>query len=427
MVLVAELYNVELIKRNLVFKGVFDVLLPPNNKNLTSVELEGLCRLFKRCGPKLDRFSKKYVDKYIQKLTSHAFKFDFRTKVLVDEIKEMRSNEWKHRLKKEVAKTKEQIKEEFEEEQMATNNHSNYSRDKKSKRNRNKHRDRHYDDDEYAVNQLYHGYSSSNLRKKDRDRYQRRNDRRSQSSMNLRENRRSKKVIYDDNNSWDDNSGKNGTKWYQKKNASSSSSSSSNGKFVRSISDPTESTTNNTNTNGNTYGDSTTIHKLKGYISEYLASGDISDILDYLNETGSDYKVWASVINDGFRDRKSSEIEYFIQLIVELFHKKILNNKQNDFINVVVKYLCIQFDDSSMDCPNFKKYVGKLFANLSFNKYVIADKCYSYFIKKYQEYSEYKDIAKKKNINKLIGYSIEELQYLQASQSMINTINSCSL
>eukprot|EP01083_Nonionella_stella_P035773 97564_1 len=45
-----------------------------------------------------------------QKLMTHAVKFDFRTRVLVDMIKEMRRNEWKHRLKTEVAKTIDAIK-----------------------------------------------------------------------------------------------------------------------------------------------------------------------------------------------------------------------------------------------------------------------------------------------------------------------------
>merc|ERR1712113_1267590 len=117
MVLVAELYNVNLIKKNLVYKGLFDVLLPPKNNELTAIDLEGLCRLLKRCGKKLDEESEKYVSKYLQRLHSHAAKFDFRTKCLVDGVKEMRQNQWKHRLKKEVAKTKEEIRDEFEAEQ----------------------------------------------------------------------------------------------------------------------------------------------------------------------------------------------------------------------------------------------------------------------------------------------------------------------
>jgi len=45
------------------------------------------------------------------------------------------------------------------------------------------------------------------------------------------------------------------------------------------------------------------------------------------------------------------------------------------------------------------------------------------FTKKYKEYSEYQNHAKKKTINKVIKFSIEELDYLQAPQSLISKIN----
>eukprot|EP01083_Nonionella_stella_P197218 725230_1 len=91
MVLVAELYNVELVKRNLVFKHVLNKLLPQQNTVLSDTDLEGVRLLFYRCGKTLDTKAKKLVDKYLQKLATHADK-------LVDEIKEMRRNQWKQRL-----------------------------------------------------------------------------------------------------------------------------------------------------------------------------------------------------------------------------------------------------------------------------------------------------------------------------------------
>eukprot|EP00483_Globobulimina_turgida_P007930 UN07946 len=169
MVLVAELYNVELIKRNLVFKGVFEILL----KKPSAVDLEGLCRLFKRCGAKLDVEAKKYVDKYLQRLLRHSRKFDFRTKILVEQIKEMRSNGWEHRLKKEVAKTKDEIKEDFEKEQMAKNT-KHHNRGYADRRPRK--RDDYYEEDYgYGYEEDYngrgsYGHSASNLRKVKGDR-----------------------------------------------------------------------------------------------------------------------------------------------------------------------------------------------------------------------------------------------------------------
>ena len=110
-------------------------------------------------------------------------------------------------------------------------------------------------------------------------------------------------------------------------------------------------------------------------------------------------------------------------MIIELFRQNILNNRGDDFLNIVVKYLTIQFDESSMDCPNFAKYLAQLFANLAYNKHLKPDKCFNYFIKKYKEYSEYKFMQQKKSINKLIEHTSNELKQLQAPQKMIKIVD----
>jgi len=437
MVLVGELYNVELIKRNLVYKGVFEVLLPPKNTQLSEVDLEGLCRLFKRCGKKLDEEGKKHVDKYLQKLQSHAHRFTFRTKVLVDEIKEMRSNDWKHRLKKETAKTKAEIRDEFEDEQAKKESsrhghHNSYGghghhkgrgggrKDYRDDRRggRGKRYDDEYDDEYYNVGyddyddrrRGKHGYSTNNLRdsrvplkasykekRGDRDDY--RSSRGSASTSRLRKVGMRSTSRYDDNHSWGDdggsqNGGSNGRYkpkfggkldmspsksygMYQKK-----SSSSKPRNMVRTKSDSTGSDTHSRNGSyggggfkngggqGSQYGDAEQKRKLNGFIDEYVASGVMDDILDY---NCTDYKVWAAVINDGLRDRKSSQIKPFIDLVIDLFEQGVLDNRQANFVNIVVKYLTIQLDESSMDCPNFTRYVAQLFANLVYNEYLKAE------------------------------------------------------
>eukprot|EP01084_Bolivina_argentea_P005859 11065_1 len=95
LVLIAELYNFDLIHQNLLFKAIFDTLLPPKNNNLSNIDIEGMCHIFKRCGKKLDNETKKKkVNKYIEKLICHAKNFDFRTQVLANQIQEMRNNDW---------------------------------------------------------------------------------------------------------------------------------------------------------------------------------------------------------------------------------------------------------------------------------------------------------------------------------------------
>eukprot|EP00483_Globobulimina_turgida_P001501 UN01503 len=194
--------------------------------------------------------------------------------------------------------------------------------------------------------------------------------------MNLRSDFK-KSRHYDNNNSWGNDDSvidsrsksnkSNGNGRYKMKKISPSpaktygmyqkkSNSGGGGVIKKCISDPVGMERNG----GQSYGDSDMIKSLSGYIDEYMASGVIDDILD-LN--CSDFKVWASVINNGLRDRKSDQIRDFLELILELFEQNILNNQGANFVNIVVKYLVIRLDDSSMDCSNFTKYVAELFAN----------------------------------------------------------------
>eukprot|EP01083_Nonionella_stella_P233685 823091_1 len=94
MVLLAELYNIGIINRNLVMRGIMEGLLPPNNENFTSQQLEGLCCFLKHCGKKFDREAGKFVDEYVKKIAIHcACKFDSQKAVI--ELKEFRINGWK--------------------------------------------------------------------------------------------------------------------------------------------------------------------------------------------------------------------------------------------------------------------------------------------------------------------------------------------
>merc|ERR1712228_1014148 len=126
---------------------------------------------------------KKYVDKYLQKLSTHVRKFDFRTKVLVDEIKEMRARDWKHRLKKEVAKTLDELHKDIQEEEDAANAKKSYyngngRRDNSRKGNNKRRKDRDYDSNYYEVGDYEdkkHRNGNDYRRKKGGDRYQRKN------------------------------------------------------------------------------------------------------------------------------------------------------------------------------------------------------------------------------------------------------------
>merc|ERR1712228_859334 len=58
----------------------------------------------------------KILSKYIAAMKTHSHLFEFRIKVIVDEIEEMKNNKWTLRIQKETAKTLEEIhKEHFEQ------------------------------------------------------------------------------------------------------------------------------------------------------------------------------------------------------------------------------------------------------------------------------------------------------------------------
>eukprot|EP01084_Bolivina_argentea_P248701 416071_1 len=81
LILVAELYNVGMIKTVLVCRGVVQRLFD----NMCCVQAEGLCILLKQCAQKLNEEAPKYVELYLQKLRLRAKKLDVRTKVIVEQ------------------------------------------------------------------------------------------------------------------------------------------------------------------------------------------------------------------------------------------------------------------------------------------------------------------------------------------------------
>ena len=413
MELVAEIYNVALIKKNLIYKGVVDPLLPPKNENLSSVDVEGLCRLFKRCGKKLDVQGKKYVDKYLQKLSTHVRKFDFRTKVLVDEIKEMRARDWKHRLKKEVAKTLDELHKDIQEEEDAANAKKSYyngngRRDNSRKGNNKRRKDRDYDSNYYEVGDYEdkkHRNGNDYRRKKGGDRYQRKNK-------------------YEDDY---EETSKNGSRYKQKRKVGGNmTATKSIGSMYQKKSPKKVGFLQRSQSAiivpENHASPNKLFKKLRGFIDEYMVSCDMSDIEEYLNQKHVSIEVWAKVISDGFQNRKPTQMSYFIEFIVIMFEKEYLEEK--NFINAVIKLLVSEIDDASMDAPLFKKHVSTLFAHICWNEYVEVNACFNYFIKKYQQCSSYKKGAQNKTINKMITMSIDELNNFKGSSAMIKKVRS---
>merc|ERR1719319_1054205 len=131
----------------------------------------------------------------------------------------------------------------------------------------------------------------------------------------------------------------------------------------------------------------------------------------------TDLAGWRVEITNGLRDRKHSEIERFIRMVEELFEKNVFSEFES-----VVKYLAIEMDNASVDCPNFGKYVGRLFANLYNSEYLKAIDLFGVFEKHYRDHSDCPKNTRLKRFNKLVAASVDELNELRCEEKYVRVI-----
>lgn len=165
--------------------------------------------------------------------------------------------------------------------------------------------------------------------------------------------------------------------------------------------------------------DRDTESRLKKRINEYMITGVIDEIVDMGCD---DLNLWRVLITNELGNRKSSEIQYVISMVNDLFEQRVFHNKGGAFHEAVVKFLAEQFDDSAVDCPNFGAYVGRLFAHLYNNEYLAADQLFSVFLQHYHHQSELGKGAKTKRLNKLVQASVDELNQLGCEPQYIRCI-----
>eukprot|EP01084_Bolivina_argentea_P023416 43677_1 len=146
--LCGDLYNVNMIKMGVIYKGIIDELLPPKNDHVSAIDIEGICALFKQCGDKLDEENALRVDVYLNRVKQLANGFGFRTKCLVDGIREMRLKDWTHRIQKEKPKELDVLKKEFDEEQQKQSQKRTHERRSRSTSKR-RDKSRYYEYDSY--------------------------------------------------------------------------------------------------------------------------------------------------------------------------------------------------------------------------------------------------------------------------------------
>jgi len=93
MELIAELYNANLLRINLMYKGVLNVVL--SKSTLQEVEVEGISRLLVKCGATLYPENRKLFEKCLKELIGHAAQFGdehLRIGALIEKVKNMKLN-----------------------------------------------------------------------------------------------------------------------------------------------------------------------------------------------------------------------------------------------------------------------------------------------------------------------------------------------
>merc|ERR1719189_2430317 len=96
--MIGELHNqYNLLKWTFVDR-MLKALLPPQH----AVDIEAVYTLLKVAGRTLDHSRPQVIDSIISQLQTHALQFDTRTQFMVEEICEMRRNNWQQRIAQET-------------------------------------------------------------------------------------------------------------------------------------------------------------------------------------------------------------------------------------------------------------------------------------------------------------------------------------
>merc|ERR1711871_66433 len=142
--LIGELYKKEMLP-SVALKGCFEKLLPPNNNSPEEDSIEMCCKLLTSVGPKLDGFEERGRGKKNKKKKDKKKKSSLVTPELIEsyytellrikqlkvlparvnfqilDLIDLRKSRWKHRREQVVAKTKDEIKRDFEREERQKN------------------------------------------------------------------------------------------------------------------------------------------------------------------------------------------------------------------------------------------------------------------------------------------------------------------
>jgi len=326
MVIIGELFNKRLVHQNIITKGIIKLMLPPENEHLGPVEMEALCKLLKSCGKTMDKNATlhKRIVKYLAAMKRCAETFDFRTRVLVDDLQWTMDNGWVPRLKQPKAQKLDDLHRELAQQQRPQNGgrrnhrHSDYRNGNgngggRGNGNGHGHGHRSYDS--------HNGYGRNGGGDRDREHRNGGGQYKRNSPPNY-QRVDSKKVML-------------------------KSPKSRSPKVVE-------------------LEEENPMERLTELLRRSVQTGDSDELKAFLRRDGNAARMsgrWGEVIISVFVNRRRSEVEQFMEFAVELMESKLMSDDKH-FVGQTVPFLAANCDDSSGDCPNFCQYVGTLMGRL---------------------------------------------------------------
>lgn len=113
---VGELFNQNMISDSVIFHCIDNLITKINEISKKGENIECLCKLVTKTGYKMDKLHKQRIDYYFKILEtiSNDKINDFRSRFMIKDVLDLRKRKWVDRIKKEKAKTKKEVKIDYE-------------------------------------------------------------------------------------------------------------------------------------------------------------------------------------------------------------------------------------------------------------------------------------------------------------------------
>lgn len=401
--LIGELYKKEMLP-SVALKGCFEKLLPPGNDNPEEESIEMCCKLLTSVGPKLDGVEVKVKGKKNKKkkekkkktaslvtpeliesyyaellrIKSLKGKLPARVNFQILDLIDLRKSKWKHRREQVVAKTKDEIKKDFEREERQRN-----ADNRRANRN---HNNNHQRSRSSMGGGDIRGNSSSNKSGSGdvRGGNNNRNNNRNNNNKN-NNNRRGSGERNNNNNNRNNNRNNKNQKNERppklkllQRSSSVASSVDSNSVDSSPISPPISPVGNKNNVSvksisSKAWPQEKIDRDLNSSLNEYLAISNVDELILNLKELQE--KSGAKNIGIAFTkrlfnlflDKKDVDRQNFTQLVLTLLTDKAKESgaicTTKDFLDALSEF-AVELPDLKFDAPKCDEWLSKLFGVL---------------------------------------------------------------